>query len=337
MKIEWLISGSAPEWIEQNYENGGYVYDTYARKVLRESHDVTVTYICRGRANSKARRLLQLSRYSLKMRSLSLQGEIVFRGLYSTVFAPFDKVRKHVVILHHIDTSGFDNRTFYDYFTKRFFKKVQLADVVVVVSEYWKNILTKLGCPKVVVIHNSFDLTQFEFDKQELTDFCRKLGIPNDKPIIYLGNARPEKGYLESYEALKNIDAIFLTTGKKNTNLPILHTYLSYRDYLRLLRISSLVITMSKFNEGWCRTAHEAMLCGTPVIGSGRGGMRELLQKGGQIICRDFSKLGPLVADLLNDKIRLAYMAVKGKEYASQFTIDHFRENWLDLISSFCG
>ncbi len=64
-------------------------------------------------------------------------------------------------------------------------------------------------------------------------------------------------------------------------------------------------------------TALKAMLCGTPVVGSGRGGMRELPQKGGQIICRDFGELGPLAADLLNDKKRLVCMAVKSKEYTS--------------------
>jgi len=334
MKIEWLISGSSPQWVEQNYENGGYVYDTYARKILRDSHDVTVTYNCRGKSNSKARRILQLSRYLLQMRSIRFKGEIVFRDLFSTVFAPFDKDRKHVVILHHLDTSGFDNRAFYNVLTKRFFKKILLADAVVVVSEYWKNILKKLGCSKIIVIHNSFDLTQFEFSQQELADFHRNLDISDDRPIIYLGNSRPEKGYQESYEALKNIDAVFVTTGKNKISLPILHKYLSYRDYIRLLKISSLVITMSKFNEGWCRTAHEAMLCGTPVVGSGRGGMRELLEKGEQIICCDFSELGPLAADLLKDKKRLAYLAVKGKEYASQFTLDYFKRSWIDLISS---
>jgi len=334
MKIEWLISGSAPQWIEQNYENGGYVYDTYARKILRELYDVTVTYNSRGSSKSKTKRLFQLSRYFLQMRSISFKGEIVFRDMFSTVFAPFDRDRKNVVILHHLDTSGFDKSTFYNVFTKRFFKKILLADAVVVVSEYWKNILEKAGCRNVIVIHNSFDLSQFEFGQQELTDFRRNLGVPDEKHIIYLGNAQSEKGYLESYNSLKNIDAIFMTTGKSKVDLPILSRYLSYRDYLRLLKISSLVVTMSKFNEGWCRTAHEAMLCGTPVIGSGKGGMGELLEKGGQIVCGDFDELGTLAQDLLNDRQKLACMSLVGKKYASQFTVDRFGQDWIDLVAS---
>ena len=42
MKIEWLISGSAPLWIEQNYECGGRIYDTHAREVLKTTYDVDV-------------------------------------------------------------------------------------------------------------------------------------------------------------------------------------------------------------------------------------------------------------------------------------------------------
>ena len=52
---------------------------------------------------------------------------------------------------------------------------------------------------------------------------------------------------------------------------------------------------MSKFLEGWNRTAHEAMLCRTPVIGSGTGGMRELLLGGQQIICEDIKTLPEIV------------------------------------------
>ena len=59
-------------------------------------------------------------------------------------------------------------------------------------------------------------------------------------------------------------------TGPNNQNfsLPVQCFCLSKQDYLRLLKACDLVITMSKVREGWCRVAHEAMLCQTPVIGS---------------------------------------------------------------------
>ncbi len=42
-----------------------------------------------------------------------------------------------------------------------------------------------------------------------------------------------------------------------------------------MLYLSDITITMSKFKEGWNRTAHESMLCGHNRLGL--GGMGELL------------------------------------------------------------
>jgi glycosyltransferase involved in cell wall biosynthesis len=339
MKIEWLISGISPQWVGENYQDGGYVYDTYARKILRSLYPLDVTYISRGNSQSKIKRFFEFGNYICKNKRIKFKGDIVIRDIFSTVFAPFDPMRKDLVILHHLDISSLSYAAFYRFFMKRLFQKIHLADRVIVVSEYWKNVLQKAGCSKIAVIYNAFDLNLFQFEQTELTQFKKVHGIPDGKPIIYLGNARLGKGYLESYEALKSFDATFVTTGENTCNLPIIHIYLSYPDYLKLLKTSTLVITMSKFNEGWCRTAHEAMLCGTPVVGSGRGGMKELLEKSGQVICEDFSKLNLMVRDLLSDSKRLEQIGLKGKEYASQsqFSLDYFRRSWSDLIVSLKG
>jgi glycosyltransferase involved in cell wall biosynthesis len=105
---------------------------------------------------------------------------------------------------------------------------------------------------------------------------------------------------------------------------------LSYGEYLLLLKSSSVVITMSTFKEGWNRTAHEAMLCKTPVVGSGLGGMQELLDGGGQIICEDFSQLREKVLYVLDHP----EIGEKGYEFAKQFTIERFNEAWLNLIKN---
>jgi glycosyltransferase involved in cell wall biosynthesis len=211
---------------------------------------------------------------------------------------------------------------------------MRLADAIIVVSEYWRNILEKAGATDVMVINNSFDLDRFEFTPNELQEFRTKWGFDGQRPVIYLGNARPEKGYLEAFEALNGIDATFVATGKSETPEGIHRLFLGYTDYLRLLKISSVVLTMSKFDEGWCRTAHEAMLCGTPVIGSGRGGMGELLLKGGQIICRDFSSLRPALLELLSDKENMKGMGAEGREFAQKFSLGYFKGNWNDLIEN---
>ncbi len=100
-----------------------------------------------------------------------------------------------------------------------------------------------------------------------------------------MATVRTRKGAIEVYDALKTIDAHFVSSGIRDVDLPVRNFTLSYSEYILLLSACDVIITMSKFLEGWNRVAHEAMLCKTPVIGSGTGGMRELLEGGGQIIC----------------------------------------------------
>lgn len=334
LKIEWFKSGRKKICKEEDYKYGGHVYDSIARKILKSKFDLEVTYLFRGNQRNKIKRGVEFARYLMDNYNLRFKGDIVIRDPFSTAYGPFDKKRKHVILLHHIDVSNAKFQIYNNLFSNMFFKRAKKADCVVVVSDYWKRIMESNGCANVVVIYNSFNIDAFNFEDQELLQFKKRLKIPDKKPIIYLGNSRPEKGYLQACKALKNLDAIFVVTGKSKVDLPIIQEYLSYTDYLKLLNISSIVITMSQFNEGWCRTAHEAMLCGTPVIGSGRGGMRELLENGGQTICPDFNQLRPMVEDLLNDKPKLLSIGETGKKYASQFNMEYFKEKWIDIVSS---
>ena len=84
--------------------------------------------------------------------------------------------------------------------------------------------------------------------------------------------------------------------------LPIPNLMLPFEEYRLLLAASDIVITMSLFKEGWNRCVHEAVLCGTPVIGSGKGGMEELLVMSGQTICTSFEDLPHHVNRLLKNR-----------------------------------
>jgi len=92
-------------------------------------------------------------------------------------------------------------------------------------------------------------------------------------------------------------------------------------------------LTMSKFKEGWCRTAHEAMLCKTPVIGSGLGGMRELLKGGGQSICENSRGLKNQVEFLLLNPRKAAIIGQGGCNFAKNFTKEKFNKDWINLIN----
>lgn len=269
---------------------------------------------------------------------LRFRGEkdLWIRNFYSTVF--FSKKRtkgKNIAMVFHVDFSGFPLllKPFLIFFEKVvFYHQLRKADVIVVVGEYYKNYFLEKGYPNVKKIYFGFNLKEFDITDKEVIEFKEKYKL-KDKPIIYLGNCQKAKGALDSYNALKGLDVHFVTSGKKEFEMPALNLDLTYREYLILLRASSIAITMSKFKEGWCWITHEAMLLKTPVIGSGKGGMKEPLEGGQQIICEDFSKLREKVEFLLNNTDARKKMGEDGFNFAKNFTLEKFKDSWIEVIN----
>lgn len=260
--------------------------------------------------------------------------DIVIRDFEGSLFLSSPPT-KNVLLIHHIDSSHSPLllRIFYLILKKLISRNFKRADVLVVVSKYWRRYFRKLGYGNAHLIHNAFDLSKFDFDDREITDFKERYGLTK-KPLVYLGNAQKKKGVVESFNALKDTDFSLVTSSnpalaKTKLEIPVPNLSLKHEDYIRLLKASSVVITMSKFKEGWCRTAHEAMLCGTSVVGSGEGGMEELLEGGGQMICKSFEDL----EDKVNFAIKHQELGEKGYQFAKAFTIDKFRKSWIDLIN----
>ena len=237
-----------------------------------------------------------------------------------------------IVILHHIGAS--DNAV-YSALERHILRELPKARAVVVVSEYWRRYLLRLGLTNIYKIHNAFEMQEFAITTEEIEAFKRRYDLLG-RPIIYMGNySGSSKGVEETFEASKDLDVHLVASGHKRRRSRLRCFFFGRRDYLRLLAASSLAITMSQFAEGWCRTAHEAMLCGTPVVGSGLGGLGELLQSGGQIVCKDFCSLRASVEALLGDEERRSELGRKGREFASQFTYERFQAEWVGLVNKF--
>ena len=261
---------------------------------------------------------------------ISGEKNLWIRNFDSIITMPYDGTRgKNVALIFHIDYSFQPSylKPSWMMLEKIFYHHLKKVDAIITISRYWQNHFWERGYPNVYLIYNGFDLDRFQFDDFEVLEFKRRFRL-EDKPIIYIGNCQRIKGVVEVYEHLKELDVHLVTSGRKEVDIPALNLTLDYRDYLLLLRSSSVVITMSKFMEGWNRTTHEAMLCKTPVIGSGLGGMKELLEAGKQILCNDFDELKEKVSYVL-DHPRLGEM---GFEFARQFTTKRFNEEWLSVI-----
>lgn len=183
----------------------------------------------------------------------------------------------------------------------------------------------------MVIIYNSFNPSKYYFEANAIADFRNSLGFEKDKPLIYIGNAGNGKGVHEAYEALKDSPYQLVMTGRVNESkhLNVKFLNLPSREYRMLIASCDVVLAMSRMSEGWNRIAHEAMLCKVPVIGTGSGGMKELLEGGEQHISKNFEHLPDLVKNSLKNKDELGQ---KGYQYASQFDMDYFQNSWKSLI-----
>lgn len=322
-------------WIEISQKKyGGVIYDNEVKHILSKEFDLDLINF--EPKYFKKLRYLKIPESLFYLFKLKGERDLWIRDFFSTIVLSFKKTKgKNLVMVHHLDFSGFPfiAKPFLYLLEKLFFYQgLRKTDAIVTVSEYWKNYFLQKDYQNVYKIYNGFDLSNFDIEENKILDFKKKYKL-NNKPIIYLGNCQRAKGVVEAYHSLKDLNVYLITSGRQEVRTPAINLNLEYSDYLKLLKSSCLAVTMSKFKEGWCRTAHEAMLCKTPVIGSGLGGMRELLEGGGQIICNDFRKLREKVEYLINHSEERKRIAERGFNFVKKFTLSEFQKNWLDLIN----
>jgi len=321
MKIGWV------EISKKRY--GGSIYDELSRKVLSRNFDLELISV--DAHYLKKIRYLRIPEALIYLCNLKGGKDLWIRNFFSTITFPIDKTNgKNLAIVYHIDFSTLPlvSQPVFFLFEKIFYQNLKKVNAILTISEYWRKHFLDKGYKNVYKIYNGFDLSLFNITEQEVTGFKKKFNLLG-KPIVYLGNCQKGKGVVDAYQSLKNLDVFLVTSGRPQVNIPAINLDLNYRDYLCLLKSSSVVITMSQFKEGWCRTAHESMLLKTPVIGSGLGGMKELLDGGGQIVCHDFREL----KDKVNFVLQNPEIGKTGYDFAKKFTMDKFEKEWINLIN----
>jgi glycosyltransferase involved in cell wall biosynthesis len=327
--IDWIS-------IERNKRKGGLgglIYEDDVKDMLSEYFNINEVKIKEECFHGKYSKYAE---WFFKLMFLPNTANYLVKTDFDVITAPsFRAAAKEIAIIHHIDNSFLPKilSPVVYLLEKLFYHNLKRYDAVVVVSEYWKQNFLKKSIKNVHKIYNSFNLEDFSISQKDVESFRQKFQL-KQKPIIYIGTCQKSKGVVQTYAALKDLDVYLVTSGGKGVELGAINLDLNYHEYLCLLKASSVVVAMSLIKEGWCRTAHEAMLCKTPVIGSGRGGMRELLAGGGQIICEDFNKLKEKVEYLLNNSKIREKMAETGYEYAKQFTKEKFVSDWQELIKN---
>lgn len=276
-------------------------------------------------------RLHKVPGYLKNLMTISDQArnsDFVLRAMNHVFF--MESQPKQIVVAYHYDTAYCHPLVkAHHYMTLRSLigNKANVSTLVVI-SKFWQDYFYNLGFKNIETIYCGFDKNEFVVDPKTVEILRQKIN-PGDKKIVYIGNSQMKKGADKAYEALKDRkDILLITSGNKDVELPCLNLDLNRKEYLAFLSLSDVVVTFSQFKEGWNRVAHEAMMMGVPVIGSGLGGMGELLSGGGQMIVTDPAILGTALDTVLNDR----EIGSRGKEFAESFTRQRFNKSCLQLV-----
>lgn len=305
---------------------GGIIYETMVDEALAKKFEYSIesaAFSLKGKM-----RLLEAPFYLLRQYRFSKQkGATLIRSFQSALF---NYRHKGLTIIYHIDSSGspFLPKLFQDIAELIFKMVIKKTEHIVVIAQYWKKYFEDRGYTNVHLIYCGYQLEQYHCTEEEVDKFRSRYGLQGKK-VIYIGNPQLKKGAAIAYEALKDSSYTLVTSGVRDQFLDALHLDLAFKEYLCLLKASEVVVLMSQFAEGWNRIAHEAMLMGTPVIGTGYGGMEEVLSGGQQEICRDPAMLPIVVEKVLANRDQYIH---SGFNYATQFGVERFEKSWISLI-----
>jgi len=287
--------------------------------------------------HAKSNRVLKLLEYYVNLYVAAYKDDrkITIRSMDSALF--FNARQKNILVFHHYHPIAQDKFLFWyqKWVYRNLLRNLEKIDVLVVVSQYWKEFFEKekqsSRIKQIEVIYNPFNIGLYTMKKKEMhEEFKKKFGLSSSRPIVYIGNLQKEKGAVETYEALKHLDIEMVASGIAHIDLPIKHLQLSFDEYITLLQISTVSVLMSHIKEGWNRIAHESLLCGTPVVGTGYGGMGELLEKAGQTICRDFTVLPKIVVEKLGNPV----VTEETYHYVRSFDTTRFEEAWNKILDN---
>lgn len=329
IKVEWLTKSPSMydyyNGIKGFHLKGGRLYEMEALDTLQNDFEVSINsnYIKRESGVS----------YLLKNHKKYIIGDVCILDPYIIAFGKFDLKKRNIAIIHHIDTSIADKSTLGRLFLNRLISNLKRVDKVIVVSEYWKEFLSNRGIINIEIIYNSFSMRNYNIKKNQIIEFKKKYKFPTDKPIIYLGQNSHGKGISNVLDVIDSSKYHLIVTGKTNHPSTSVHTYYFKNDEFPLFLAScDVVITMSTMMEGWNRTAHEAILAGTPVIGSGSAGMKELLIKTNQTILKEI--------DLLNYEIDKSLKKKSAglnqeRKFLENFDLTYFNLSWKSLVKEF--
>ncbi len=238
---------------------------------------------------------------------------------------------------------------------------LEMADAVIAVSTSTKEdvlrLFPKIDPAKVSIIYNGIDVNQYK--EVEDTAVLQKFGIRTDKPyVLFVGRMTRQKGLLYLLKAAAKLDPdaqLVLCAGDADT--PEMKAELEgmvnalkqvrsgvvwipemvSREEAIALYSQAAVFCCPSIYEPFGIINLEAMACGTPVVASAVGGIREVVVDGetGYLVDPDLSDVfphdpkdgdafGARLAEKINTLIRDPALAKKMGQAGRQRVEKHF-------------
>jgi len=276
-------------------------------------------------------RFLALILFWLRAQCMLLFGRVDIVIVSPDIMLIYPTYVSIICISHHYDPSVIKGiRLIYVKISNwLFISQSSRVDVVVTCSKYWSSYYEAKGFRVVTTIYCGFDVKAMDHSLVSLDNslVLNRFNLIR-KEYLHLGSFGPGKGQKIAIQALKGLEFPMIATSSAkgvfmNNLQDIQYVNASFNEYNILLKNAKAVICMSEFEEGWCRVLHEAAIHGTPILGSGLGGMNELLEIGGFIP----SSVDTLIDDLDFRTSEDSLSREKVESYRT-FTLDSFYDGW---------